>query len=61
MVFGTVTLADGSVPEFGLDAAGNSLQTRVTLNNPTTGKLIAATLVNSIGEYVLPMCRQELI
>lgn len=52
MVFGNVTLQDGSVPVFETNLFGSALSTSVTLKT-ASGKYVTGTLANDWGEYVL--------
>jgi hypothetical protein len=52
VVYGEVTLSDGSVPVFGTDIFGNTLSAMVTLED-SSNNVVASTPVNEFGEYVL--------
>ena len=51
LVFGHVTLRDGSVPVFGTDVFGSSLNTTVMLHN-SSNHLIRTTAANAWGQFL---------
>lgn len=54
MVYGTITLTDGSPAAPFVDINGNSIPTTVTLKSPAKGALLGSTTANEDGFYIFP-------